>query len=136
MSSGSSFISSLINRNKKKKKGPFSSPSVSNPPSPNPQSRAPTPNPAQNTTNSPSDPQSTATSSNIVPSEAIDEPSDHSVAKSTALNVFKLALTSLSAVSDNVPVPGIKAAVDGLLGAIQKIQVCGAASGISKEVID
>jgi hypothetical protein len=48
----------------------------------------------------------------------------HSVAKSTALNVFKLTLATLGKASDNIPVPGLKLAMEGLLSVIEKVQVC------------
>jgi hypothetical protein len=41
----------------------------------------------------------------------------------TALNVFKLALVTLSSASDNLPVPGVKIAVDVLLTVVDGIQV-------------
>jgi hypothetical protein len=49
--------------------------------------------------------------------------SHHSVAKATTLNVFKLTLTALASVSDNIPVPGLKPAMEGLLSVIEKVQV-------------
>jgi hypothetical protein len=47
----------------------------------------------------------------------------NSVAKSTALNVFKLTLATLGKASDNVPVPGLKLAMEGLLSVIEMVQV-------------
>ena len=41
----------------------------------------------------------------------------------TALNVFKFALGTLSSASDNIPVPGLKLAIDALLTITQHIQV-------------
>jgi hypothetical protein len=47
----------------------------------------------------------------------------NSAAAHTALNVFKLALVTLSSASDNLPVPGVKVAVDVLLTVIDGVQV-------------
>jgi len=41
----------------------------------------------------------------------------------TALNVFKFALGTLSAASGNIPVPGVKLAIDSLLAITNYIQV-------------
>jgi len=51
------------------------------------------------------------------------KPSSHDpVAKTTTLNVFKLTLATLGQVSDNIPVPGLKLATEGLLSVIEKVQ--------------
>jgi hypothetical protein len=42
---------------------------------------------------------------------------------STGFNALKLALQTLSSASDNIPVPGVKVAVDTLLNTIKTIQV-------------
>jgi hypothetical protein len=119
------FLSSLksIKKRKKAKQDPLGSSSQ-------PVSQSPT---------RPSTPRSTLISSTAdnsskvdlaakTPDAASNQPgstsSYHSVAKSTALNVFKLTLATLGKASDNIPVPGLKLAMEGLLSAIEKVEVC------------
>ena len=110
------FLKGLVNR--KKGKRPLSSTSEYPLPS-QPPSRALTPNPSS----FPSGSSPAATEPSAVTSKVHGAPSDHSVARTTALNVFKLSLSALSAASNNVPVPGLKLAMEGLLKAIEKVQV-------------
>ena len=105
-------------KSRKKGKRPVSSTSESPLPS-QPPSRAPTPN----LSSFPSGSSPATTEPSAVASKVHGAPSDHSVAKTTALNVFKLTLSALSAASNNVPVPGLKLAMEGLLKAIEKVQV-------------
>jgi hypothetical protein len=58
-----------------------------------------------------------------VPNQQGNTSSYRSVAKATALNAFKLTLTTLGKASDNIPVPGLKLAMEGLLLVIEKVQV-------------
>lgn len=46
-----------------------------------------------------------------------------STAPNTALNVFKFALGTLSSASDNIPIPGVKLAIDTLLTITRHVQV-------------
>jgi hypothetical protein len=117
------FLSSLRNlrkRNKEKQDLPGSS---SQPASPSP-SRAPTPNPIPPAADSSSKADPAVTTLDDIANQQGNTSSHHSVAKATALNVFKLTLTTLGQVSDNIPVPGLKLAMEGLLSVIEKVQVC------------
>jgi hypothetical protein len=49
--------------------------------------------------------------------------SSHSHIRDTALNAFKLTLTTLSSAADNLPVPGFKVTIDILMTAIEGVQV-------------
>jgi hypothetical protein len=51
-------------------------------------------------------------------------PSHHFAAKAKALNMFKLTLATLGAARDSIPAPGLKLAIEGLLSAIERVQVC------------
>ena len=57
---------------------------------------------------------------NATPPHAETDPAGHSIAKATAVNALKLFLGILS----DVPGPGVKAALNGLLKIIEKVQVC------------
>jgi len=57
-----------------------------------------------------------------VPNQQGNTSSYRSVAKATALNAFKLTLTTLGKASDNIPVPGLKLAMEGLLLVIERVQ--------------
>ena len=106
------FLKGLVSRKKGKRP-----PSESLPSQPPP--RAPTPNPSS----FPSGSSPAHTEPSAVASKVHEAPSDHSVAKTTALNVFKLTLSTLSAASDNIPVPGLKLVFQGLHQTIEKVQV-------------
>jgi hypothetical protein len=115
------FLSTLKGLKKRKKlKGPSESPS----PLPSqPSSRALTPSLIPSAADSSSKADLDSTETTPAPPKLASTPSDYSTAKATALNVFKIALKALGSASDNIPVPGLKPAMEGLLGIIEKVQV-------------
>jgi hypothetical protein len=113
------FLKPFRKRKKDKQDPPGSS---SQPPSQSP-TRAPTPNPIPSATDSSSKAGPAVTTPDNVSNQRGNTSSDRSVAQATALNLFKFTLTTLSTASDNIPVPGLKLALDGLLSVIEKVQV-------------
>jgi hypothetical protein len=116
-----------------KHKPPVSRPSSSNPSLVQQQSsRAPTPNPMPSLAIQPlADRSATeaaynvatsvaAPTSNPISSRSDVAPTSHSVAKDTAVNALKLLLNLAS----DIPGPGVKPALSGLLTIIERVQVC------------
>jgi hypothetical protein len=117
------LLSSLRNL-KKRKKEKQDPPGGSSQPASHSPAGAPTPNiiPSAADSSSSKADLAIATPDNVS-SQHGNISSDRSGAKATVLNMFKLTLVTLSTASDNVPVPGLKLAMEGLLSVIIKVQV-------------
>jgi hypothetical protein len=61
-----------------------------------------------------------APASNVIPSRLETAPTSCSVGKDTAVNALKLLLK----IASDIPGPGVKAALSGLLIIIERVQVC------------
>jgi hypothetical protein len=118
------MASSFLRNFKKHKKAKQGPPGSSAQPASQSPTRVPNPNPLPSAADISSKVDLTLTTPNDVSNQQGNTSSYHSVAKATALNVFKLTLTTLGKVSDNIPVPGLKLALEGLLLVIERVQVC------------
>jgi hypothetical protein len=118
-----SFLKNITKR-KKEKQDPLGS---SSQPVSQSATRAPTPEPkltSSTATDGSSKVDLAVTTPDAASNQAESAFPRHSVAKSTALNVFKLTLATLGKASNDVPVPGLKLAMEGLLSVIEKVEVC------------
>jgi hypothetical protein len=117
-----------------KHKSPRSQPSSWSPSLIQQQSNARTPNPTPSLAIQPlTDPSATeaasliadnlatsvAPTSNVIPSRSETAPTSRSMAKDTAVNALKLLLK----ISSDIPGPGVKPALSGLLTIIERVQV-------------